>query len=122
MPTRTEEHIATTPGCGPAGRRAFAHTDTPSTLPDCRSCAFAPSPAGARPRPPARAKENFARRRAADLAALRALVRRLASKKTSPRAPLLTTPTRAEENLAVTPGCKPRAPDALLLTPTRAEE
>ena len=43
-------------------------------------------------------------------------------KKTSPRAPLLTTPTRAEENLAVTPGCKPRAPDALLLTPTRAEE
>ena len=27
-PTRAEEHIATTPGCGPAGHRAFAHTDT----------------------------------------------------------------------------------------------
>ena len=26
--------------------------------------------------------------------------------------PLLPTPTRAEEHLAVTPGCKPRAPDA----------
>ena len=30
-PTRTEEHIATTPGCGPAGRRAFAHADTRDT-------------------------------------------------------------------------------------------
>ena len=30
-----------------------------------------------------------------------------------PRAPdtLLPTPTRAEEQLAVTPGCRPRAPD-----------
>jgi len=68
--SRTEERIATTPGCGPAGRRAFAHADTPNTSPGYRSCAFAPSPAGARPRPPARAEENFARRRAVDLAAL----------------------------------------------------
>ena len=63
-PPCTEEHIATTPGCGPAGRRAFAYADTPNTSPGCRSCACAPSPAGARPRPPARAEENFARRRA----------------------------------------------------------
>jgi len=27
-PTRTEEQIATTPVCGPVGRRAFAHADT----------------------------------------------------------------------------------------------
>jgi len=47
---------------------------------------------------------------------------RLAPKKTSPRAPLLATPTRAEEHRTVTPGCKPRAPDTLLPTPTRAEE
>jgi len=32
-PTRTKEHIATTPGCGRAGRRAFAHADTPNTSP-----------------------------------------------------------------------------------------
>jgi len=32
-PTRTKEHIATTPGCGSAGRRAFAHADTPNTSP-----------------------------------------------------------------------------------------
>jgi len=69
-PTRAKEHIATTPGFGPAGRRAFAHADTRNTSPGCRTCASAPSPAGARPRPPARAEENFARRRAADLAAL----------------------------------------------------
>ena len=31
-PTRTKEHIATKPGCGPAGRRAFAYADTPNTL------------------------------------------------------------------------------------------
>jgi len=31
--TRTKEHIATTPGCGPEGRRAFAHADTPNTSP-----------------------------------------------------------------------------------------
>jgi len=68
--TRTKEHIATTPGCRPAGRRAFAHAVTPSTSPGSSSCASSPSPAGARPRPPARAVENFARRRAADLAAL----------------------------------------------------
>jgi len=32
----------------------------------------------------------------------------------NPRAPdaLMPTPTRAEEHLAVTPGCRPRAPDA----------
>jgi len=30
-PTRTKEHIATAPGCGPAGRRTFAHADTPNT-------------------------------------------------------------------------------------------
>ena len=49
-PSRTEEHIATAPGCGPAGRRAFAHADTPNTSPGCR---------------PRRAAEvNFARRRA----------------------------------------------------------
>ena len=27
-PTRAEEHIATAPGCGPAGHRAFAYADT----------------------------------------------------------------------------------------------
>jgi len=27
-PTRAEEHIATTPGCGPACHHAFAHADT----------------------------------------------------------------------------------------------
>jgi len=59
-PTRTEEHIATMPGCGPAGRRAFALADTPNTSPGCRSCASAPSPAGVRPRPQARAEANFA--------------------------------------------------------------
>jgi len=72
-PTRAEEDIATTPDYGPAGdsgHRAFAHADTPNTSPGCRLCAFAPSLAGARPRPPARAEENFARSRAADLAAL----------------------------------------------------
>ena len=34
----------------------------------------------------------------------------------------MTTPTRAEKRLKVTPGCRPRAPYALLLMPTRAEE
>ena len=48
------------PGCGPAGRRAFAHADTRNTSPGCKSCASAPSPA----------EENFARRRAKNLAAL----------------------------------------------------
>jgi len=49
-PSRTEKHITTTPGCGPAGRRAFAHADTPNISPGCR---------------PRRAAEvNFARRRA----------------------------------------------------------
>jgi len=30
-PTRTKEHITTTPGFGPAGRRVFAHAGTPNT-------------------------------------------------------------------------------------------
>jgi len=66
------------PGCGPAGRRALAHADTPNTSPGCRSCASAPSPTGARPRRlaadlAALPKRISARRRAADHAALRAL-------------------------------------------------
>jgi len=66
------------PGCGPAGRRALAHADTPNTSPGCRSCASAPSPTGARPRRRAAdlaalPKRISARRRAADHAALRAL-------------------------------------------------
>ena len=73
------------PGCGPAGRRALAHADTPNTSPGCRSCASAPSPAGARPRPPARA-----------LACRRAHV---AGLQTSPR---------CRRELRTSPGCRPR--------------
>ena len=113
-PTRAEEDIATTPGCGPVGRRAFAHADTPNTSLGCRSCAFAPSP---RCRSELRTSPGCRPRHAS-----RHRTRLLAPKKTSPRAPLLTTPTLAEEHLSVTLGCRPRAPDALLLTPMRAEE
>ena len=62
------------PGCGPAGRRALAHADTPNTSPGCRSCASAPSPTGARPR-----------RRAADLAALPKRTSHVAGLQTTPR-------------------------------------
>jgi len=58
-PTCAEEHIATTPGCRSAGHRTFAHADTRRTL------RWAVDRAPQRPRPPARAEENFARRRAA---------------------------------------------------------
>ena len=88
-PTRTEEQISTLPGCRPAGRSAFAHADTPNTSPGCRSFASAPSPAAARPHQPARADEKLrtspgCRPRHAS----RPRTRRLAPKKTSPRAPL----------------------------------
>ena len=79
-PTRTEEHTTTAPGRGPAGHRAFAHAD-PRRAP--RWAAYRAPP---RPRPPARAKDNSARRRAADLAALRALTTPTAPKR-PPRAP-----------------------------------
>jgi len=71
-----------------------------------------------------RAEENFARRRAADLATLPKKTSHVTGLQTSPRfAPFHTPtrteenfatrpPTRAEESLAVTPGCRTRAPDA----------
>jgi len=66
-PTRAEEHIALTPGYRPAGHRTFANANTR------RAPRWAADRAPPRPRPPAHAEENFARRRAADLAALRAV-------------------------------------------------
>jgi len=111
-PKRAEEHTATTPGCGPAGHRAFAHADTRRT--SRRAADRAPP----RSRPPPRAEENFAHRRAANLTALRALAHADSRRRELRHAPprLLSTPTRAEEHLAVTPGCRPRAP-----TPKRAK-
>ena len=79
------------PGCGPAGRRALAHADTPNTSPGCRSCASAPSPTGARPR-----------RRAADLAALPKRTSHVAGLQTSPRfAPSHTLQRPYEETARV---------------------
>ena len=79
------------PGCGPAGRRALAHADTPNTSPGCRSCASAPSPTGARPR-----------RRAADLAALPKRTSHVAGLQTSPRfAPSHTLQRPYEETVRV---------------------
>ena len=99
-PARNEEHIATTPGRRPTGHRAFAHTDT-RRAPRC-----AADRSLLRPRPPARAEENFSRRWAADLTALRALTHANCAEEiaTRPIPRLLPTPTRAEEHLAVTPG------------------
>ena len=168
-PTRAEENIATTPGCGPAGysgHRAFAprrheprNTSPRRWVVDMQAAAPSPTPtrraprraadrAPPRPRPPARAlTHRLAPKRTPHVAGLQTSPRcrrelrtspgcrpRRASrprthshtptctKETSPRATLLTTPTRAEGYLAVTPGCRLRAPDALLPTPTRTEK
>jgi len=73
-PTRAEEDIATTPGClwtcRPPRLRPRRHAKHLAGLQIVRLLALAHRRA---PCPPARAEEDFARRRAADLAALRAL-------------------------------------------------
>ena len=112
------------PGCGPAGRRALAHADTPNTSPGCRSCASAPSPTGARPRRRAAdlaalPKRISARRRAADHAALRALAhvqrayegRSRGSQSVRPRPPARALTRRRAPSPAgarTSPGCRPR--------------
>jgi len=85
-----------------------AHADTR------RTTRLAGDHAPPRPSPPPRAEKKITRHRAADFAALHAFA--LANSRRSelryPPPRLLPTPTRAEEHLAVTPGCRPRSPDA----------
>jgi len=121
-----------TPGCGPAGRRAFAHADTrrgthrhDARLQTSRPSAFAHADmrrapcqaadrAHPRPRPPLRAEGNLARSRAAYLAALCPLAHadshRIKKRPAPPR--LLPTPTRAEEHLAGLQFSRPRRQSA----------
>ena len=112
-PTRTEENIATTPGCGPAGysgHRAFAHADTyrgthrrwvvdlqaaaPSPTPTRRTPRRAADRAPPRPHQPA---HTLAHRRAPKITS------HVVGLQTSPRFAPLHTPTRTEENFATRP-------------------
>ena len=98
------------PGCGPAGRRALAHADTPNTSPGCRSCASAPSPTGARPR-----------RRAADLAALPKRTSHVAGLQTTPRfAPSHTFKKLMKKPFAWFSKCAPSPAGARPHPPARA--
>ena len=98
------------PGCGPAGRRALAHADTPNTSPGCRSCASAPSPTGARPR-----------RRAADLAALPKRTSHVAGLQTTPRfAPSHTFKELMKKPFAWFSKCAPSPAGARPHPPARA--